>query len=78
MEFKTLENLTALQAQNLIVAQYVESYLKVTDTYPDSPNGSALGIIAISNIDGPYCLDDATSRTCIPCCEQFIVPRRLV
>ena len=52
MEFKTLENLTALQAQNLIVAQYVESYLKVTDTYPDSPNGSALGITAISNVDG--------------------------
>ncbi len=39
MEFKTLENLTALQAQNLIVAQYVESHLKATDTYPDSPNG---------------------------------------
>jgi phosphoribosylformylglycinamidine synthase len=43
--------LTALQAQNLIVAQYIDSHLNVTKTYPANPNGSALGITAISNVD---------------------------
>ena len=52
VEFKTPENLTALQAQNLIVAQYIDNHLNVTETYPANPNGSALGITAISNIDG--------------------------
>ena len=46
------ENLTALQTQNLIVAQYIDSHLNVTETYPANPNGSALGITAISNVDG--------------------------
>jgi len=36
----------------LIVAQYVEDHLKATDTYPDSPNGSVLGITAISSVNG--------------------------
>lgn len=44
MEFKTLENLTALQAQNLIVAQYINSHLNVTETNPASLNGLVLGI----------------------------------
>ena len=52
VEFKTPENLTALQAQNLIVAQYIDSHLNVTETYPANPNGSPLGITAISNVDG--------------------------
>ncbi|MBF1223564.1 MAG: phosphoribosylformylglycinamidine synthase, partial [Haemophilus influenzae] len=52
VEFKTPENLTALQSQNLIVAQYIDSHLNVTETYPANPNGSALGITAISNVDG--------------------------
>ncbi|OOF36793.1 phosphoribosylformylglycinamidine synthase [Rodentibacter heidelbergensis] len=52
VEFKTPENLTALQAQNLIVAQYIDNNLNVTETYPANPNGSALGITAISNVDG--------------------------
>ena len=52
VEFKTPENLTALEAQNLIVAQYIDSHLNVTETYPANPNGSALGITAISNVDG--------------------------
>ena len=42
----------ALQAQNLIVAQYIDSHLNVTETYPANPNGSVLGITAISNVDG--------------------------
>ncbi|OOF41347.1 phosphoribosylformylglycinamidine synthase [Rodentibacter rarus] len=52
VEFKTPENLTALQTQNLIVAQYIDNNLNVTETYPANPNGSALGITAISNVDG--------------------------
>ena len=51
-EFKTFENLTALQAQNLIVAQYIGSHLNVTETYPANPNASALGITVISKVDG--------------------------
>ena len=78
VEFKTPENLTALQAQNLIVAQYIDSHLNVTETYPANPNGSALGITAISNVDGRIAADDATPRTCIPCREQLMVSRRLV
>ena len=46
------KGMTALQAQNLIVAQYIDSHLNVTETYPANPNGSALGITAISNVDG--------------------------
>ena len=35
VEFKTPENLTALQAQNLIVALIIiDSHLNVTETYP--------------------------------------------
>jgi len=52
VEFKTPENLTALQAQNLIVAQYIDNNLKPTEVYPANPNGSALGITALSNTDG--------------------------
>jgi len=44
--------LTALQAQNLIVAQYIDSHLNVTETYPANPNASALGITVISKVDG--------------------------
>ena len=52
VEFKDAAQLAALQAQNLIVGQYVDSYLNVTETYPANPNGSVLGITAISNVDG--------------------------
>ncbi|MDU7786469.1 MAG: phosphoribosylformylglycinamidine synthase, partial [Aggregatibacter aphrophilus] len=52
VEFKTPENLTALQAQNLIVAQYINNNLNPTEVYPVNPNGSALGITALSNTNG--------------------------
>jgi len=52
VEFKTPENLTALQAQNLIVAQYIDNNLNPTEVYPANPNGSAQGITALSNTDG--------------------------
>lgn len=43
--------MTALQAKNLIMVLYIDSYVNVTETYPANPNGSALGITAISNVD---------------------------
>ena len=46
--------MTALQAQNLIVAQYIDCHLNVnvTETYPANPNASALGITVISKVGG--------------------------
>ena len=44
--------MTALQAQNLIVAQYIDSHLNLTETYPANPNASALGITVIFNVYG--------------------------
>ena len=52
VEFKTPTDLTALQAQNLIVAQYIDNNLTPTEVYPANPNGSALGITALSNTNG--------------------------
>ena len=52
VEFKTPADLTALQAQNLIVAQYIDNNLNPTEVYPANPNGSALGITALSNTNG--------------------------
>ncbi|MGP1627892.1 MAG: phosphoribosylformylglycinamidine synthase [Aggregatibacter segnis] len=52
VEFKTPADLTALQAQNLIAAQYIDNNLNPTEVYPANPNGSALGITALSNTDG--------------------------
>ncbi|MDG6895592.1 phosphoribosylformylglycinamidine synthase [Volucribacter amazonae] len=52
VEFKSQQQLTGLQQQNLVVAQYVDNHLNVTETYPANPNGSVFGITAISNLDG--------------------------
>ena len=52
VEFKTPADLTALQAQNLIVAQYIDNNRTPTEVYPANPNGSALGITALSNTNG--------------------------
>ncbi|TCJ98580.1 phosphoribosylformylglycinamidine synthase [Volucribacter psittacicida] len=52
VEFKSQQQLTGLQQQNLVVAQYIDNHLAVTETYPANPNGSVLGITAISNLDG--------------------------
>ena len=66
--------MTALQAPNLIVAQYIDRHLNVTETYPANPNGSALGITAISNVNGrisammpnPECVFRAVSNSWYP------------
>jgi len=47
-----MDFVTALQAQNLIVAQYIDNNLNPTEVYPANPNGSALGITALSNTNG--------------------------
>lgn len=52
VEFKSDQQLAGLQQQNLIAAQYVDNHLTVTEQYPANPNGSVLGITAISNLDG--------------------------
>lgn len=31
---------------------YIDNYLNIIETYPANPNGSALGITAIFNVDG--------------------------
>jgi len=36
----------------LVVAQYVDNYGKVTETYPANPNGSAQGITSLTTADG--------------------------
>jgi phosphoribosylformylglycinamidine synthase len=36
----------------LVVAQYVDNYSKVTETYPANPNGSPQGITALTTPDG--------------------------
>jgi phosphoribosylformylglycinamidine synthase len=40
------------KAQNLVAAQYVDNYGKVTETYPANPNGSPDGITALTTPDG--------------------------
>ena len=52
VEFKQPEQLANLQKQNLVIAQYIDNNLNITEQYPANPNGSANGITAISNQDG--------------------------
>ncbi|MFA9487959.1 MULTISPECIES: phosphoribosylformylglycinamidine synthase [unclassified Mannheimia] len=52
VEFKNSDQLHNLQKQNLIAAQYVDYNLNPTEQYPANPNGSALGITALTNVDG--------------------------
>lgn len=52
VEFKRSEQLENLQKQNLVIAQYIDNNLNVTEQYPANPNGSVKGITAISNQDG--------------------------
>ncbi|STY62129.1 phosphoribosylformylglycinamidine synthase [Mannheimia haemolytica] len=52
VEFKNSDQLHNLQKQHLIAAQYVDYNLNPTEQYPANPNGSALGITALTNTDG--------------------------
>src|SRR5699024_2257724 len=51
-EFASDEQINALQQQGQVIAQYVDNYLNPTEQYPANPNGSPLGITAVSNSDG--------------------------
>ncbi|WKS97269.1 phosphoribosylformylglycinamidine synthase [Gallibacterium anatis] len=51
-EFALDEQISALQQQGQVIAQYVDNYLNPTEQYPANPNGSPLGITAVSNSDG--------------------------
>ncbi|QLB18192.1 phosphoribosylformylglycinamidine synthase [Mannheimia granulomatis] len=52
VEFRNSDQLHKLQNQNLIAAQYVDYNCAVTEQYPANPNGSTLGITALTNLDG--------------------------
>ena len=51
-EFADKKQLQAAQKDNLVVAQYVDNYGKVTEQYPANPNGSPDGITALTTPDG--------------------------
>ncbi|MDO4627027.1 MAG: phosphoribosylformylglycinamidine synthase [Pasteurellaceae bacterium] len=52
VEFKSDAQLANLHAQHLVIAQYVNNDLQVTEQYPANPNGSVDGITALTNVDG--------------------------
>lgn len=52
VEFQSPAQQQNLFAQGLVIAQYVDNNLQVTEQYPANPNGSSQGITAISNGDG--------------------------
>jgi phosphoribosylformylglycinamidine synthase len=51
-KFQDKKQLQAAQKDNLIVAQYIDNYGKVTEQYPANPNGSPVGITALTTPDG--------------------------
>jgi phosphoribosylformylglycinamidine synthase len=51
-EFATDAARTALDASGLVGARYVDHFGKVTDHYPENPNGSPHGITGLCNRDG--------------------------
>lgn len=51
-EFASPQQIAELQQNQQIIAQYVDNYINVTEQYPANPNGSPLGITAVSNKDG--------------------------
>ena len=52
VEFKKPQQLQQLQAQNLVIAQFVDNNGQATEIYPANPNGSIDGITALGNQDG--------------------------
>ncbi len=51
-EFGTTEQIDALNAAGQISLRYVDNYSKVTENYPQNPNGSPQGITGLTNADG--------------------------
>ncbi len=50
--FASDKQLKKAKDNNLIIAQYVDNYGKVTENYPANPNGSPQGITALTTADG--------------------------
>ncbi|HCH49683.1 MAG TPA: phosphoribosylformylglycinamidine synthase [Proteus sp.] len=51
-EFRSLEQVAQLEAQNLVGLRFVDHYGKPTEQYPLNPNGSVKGITAVTTPDG--------------------------
>ncbi|GAA6153003.1 phosphoribosylformylglycinamidine synthase [Pseudoteredinibacter isoporae] len=51
-EFASDESLQACHDSGLVALRYVDNQLQVSETYPMNPNGSPLGITALSSADG--------------------------
>ncbi len=50
--FANVKQLKQATAKNLVIAQYVDNYGQVTESYPANPNGSPQGITALTTADG--------------------------
>lgn len=53
-EFNHDKHAEHLLEGNLVALQYIDNHGDVTQTYPANPNGSALGITAVTTIDGRF------------------------
>jgi phosphoribosylformylglycinamidine synthase len=51
-EFDSIAGLESCGRKGLIAARFVDNRGAVTEHYPENPNGSPLGIAALSNADG--------------------------
>ncbi|MBA2654904.1 MAG: phosphoribosylformylglycinamidine synthase [Gammaproteobacteria bacterium] len=54
VEFENPQDMHQLVNANLIPLQYVDNKGQVTEAYPSNPNGSAMGITALTNADGRF------------------------
>lgn len=52
VEVKDQQQLAALQQNQLVALRYIDNFGQVTETYPANPNGSQLGITAVTSLDG--------------------------
>ncbi|MGH8465328.1 MAG: phosphoribosylformylglycinamidine synthase subunit PurQ, partial [Pseudomonas sp.] len=51
-EFRTVGDMSSLEAHGGIALRYVDNHGMVTEHYPQNPNGSPMGIAGICNADG--------------------------
>lgn len=51
-QFASDEHVRQAITKNLVAMQYIDNYGQVTETYPANPNGSPLGITALTTPDG--------------------------
>ena len=53
-QFESQHDLSWVQSANLVCARYVDGDGQATERYPDNPNGSPLGITALTTTDGRF------------------------